>query len=568
MFKIEKSMVEADVCIVGSGPAGLSLALELSKTNLRVCLLESGRRNFDAAVADLNQGEVESAHGYRAETLRQGRRRQLGGSANLWNHKMHGQSGDFIRCVPLDGIDFEARDWIPLSGWPFSRRELEPFYERAHQFCRLGPFDRPADAWWRPDSAVARPWRNDTVESIVSQFCAAAIFQQESQAELQRAANVHVFPQSILLRLVTEKSRPEVISAVEVARPDGSRFLVRARQVVLAAGGLENARILLLNEATRNGGPGNRHDLVGRCFMDHPSITLGTLAPSSKGIYERMTFYDQHFVKGVPVMGQLRLQSEVMRREKLLNACAVLVPHFRNLRWNLPAVFEQIVSKGPRFILHRMFPDQSPAPAADCPAEPLTFRQRLLEGSYSERRCGWSRLNHKERRFGLVGVRSLVEQSPDLANRVVLGPESDALGQRRLKLCWRWNELDLRSIRRTQEIFAQEFAAAGFGSFAPSKESAAGAPRTFFSPHHFMGTTRMHEDPSQGVVDANCRVHGLQNLFVTGCSVFPTGGFANPTLTIVAMALRLSDHLRQVLAPTEEPMSVSKPLPATVGPAI
>jgi len=147
-------------------------------------------------------------------------------------------------------------------------------------------------------------------------------------------------------------------------------------------------------------------------------------------------------------------------------------------------------------------------------------------------------------------VRSLVEQSPDPANRIVLSDELDQLGQRRIKIFWRWNELDLNSIRRTQEIFRQEFATAGIGTFTPTKASALGKPLAFSSPHHFMGATRMHDDPRRGVVDANCRVHGLQNLFIAGSSVFPTGGFANPTLTVVAMTLRLAEHLNHKLSQT------------------
>lgn len=572
MLPTPKSSLIADVCIVGTGPAGLSLARELSKTDLRICVLESGGRKADAAMADLNTGGVESPQGYQAETLRVGRRRQLGGSANLWNHELRGQRGKFIRCVALDEIDFERRDWIPLSGWPFSLRDLAPFYERAHQACRIGPFGRSAEAWWHGKSASAPPLRIKALESVVTQFCSADIFQKDYQAELDKAANVRLFTQSVLLNLRTEKKSPDVISSVEVARADGSRFVVKARLVVLAAGGLENTRILLLNEATRNGGPGNQHDLVGRCFMDHPSITLGTLTPSSAGVYDRTTFYDQHFVNGVPIMGQLRLSSEVMRREKLLNACAVLVPHFKNLRSNLPAVIKQIAAKGPRYLAGRLWPEPQPQLQYqyDSPFEneevPLSLRQRLLEGYYSERFCGWSRVNDKARHFGEIGVRSLVEQSPDLANRIVLGGDVDAFGQQRLKLFWRWSEIDLRSIRRTQEVLRDEFSAAGMGVFTPTRESAGAKPRVFFSPHHFMGTTRMHDNPRHGVVDANCRVHGLQNLFVTGSSVFPTGGFANPTLTIVALALRLSDHLHYLLTNQKPPSQSRTPAPVAAIP--
>jgi choline dehydrogenase-like flavoprotein len=129
----------------------------------------------------------------------------------------------------------------------------------------------------------------------------------------------------------------------------------------------------------------------------------------------------------------------------------------------------------------------------------------------------------------------------------VLQEQTDAYGQRKIKVLWRWNELDLRSIRQAQKIFGEELEAAGIGNFIPVEEMAGSRPRQFSSPHHFLGTTRMHQNPRNGVVDADCRVHGVPNLFISGSSVFPTGGFANPTLTVVALALRLANQLRSEL---------------------
>jgi choline dehydrogenase-like flavoprotein len=155
-----------------------------------------------------------------------------------------------------------------------------------------------------------------------------------------------------------------------------------------------------------------------------------------------------------------------------------------------------------------------------------------------------------ERRFDKFSVRSLVEQSPDRSNRVMLQEQTDAFGQRKIKVLWRWNELDLRSIRQAQQIFREELAAAKFGTFVPVEETVGYQPRRFDSHHHFLGTTRMHDNPRNGVVDGDCRVHGVPNLFIAGSSVFPTGGYANPTLTIVALALRLAAHLQSELQST------------------
>jgi choline dehydrogenase-like flavoprotein len=562
--KFSRSCFETDVCIVGAGPAGLTLARELSILDLRICVLEAGGEKPDPMTADLNAGEVESPHGYLAETLFIGRRRQLGGTANLWRHELHGRRGKFLRCVALEEIDFEQRDWIPLSGWPFTRRDLAPFYVRAHQLCGIGPFGRTADEWGRRSADGSQPWQTGALESIVSQFGKASLFEKEYLAALKNAANVSIFPSSVVLKLKRDELCSDVISSLEVAHADGHRFVVKAKVVVLAAGGLENARILLLNEVTGNGGSSAQHDMIGRCFMDHPSIALGRLKPFSKDIYDRAAFYDQHDVGGVPIMGMLRLRPEVMRREKLLNAYAVLLPCFRNLRSNFPIVTREIMTKAPHFLMRRLFLGIQPSVPGGNSGVPLSLYQRLLEGYFLERRTGWSKLARKSRRLGDIVVRSLVEQSPNPDNRIVLGDLVDRLGQRRLKVHWRWSEFDLHSIQRTQEIFQQEFAAAGIGVFTPMKPSASGRPWAFNSPHHFMGTTRMHVDPRQGVVDANSRVHGFQNLFVTGSSVFPTGGFANPTLTIVALAIKLSDHLRQLLtgmnAPLPDPSTSSATL--------
>jgi choline dehydrogenase-like flavoprotein len=542
--KVPDNFLQFDVCIVGSGPAGITLAREVSHSGLRVCLLESGGHKPAEHTQNLNAGAVDSGHGYRAQILRDGRRRQFGGTANLWNHEVRGESARHIRYVPLDEIDFERRDWVPESGWPFSRHEIQPFYERAQQVCGIGKFDYRAEAW-QTGTKNCQPWQTEKIESVVSQFGTSEIFLEHYRQELVRDERVTVILRAVLLQLQMDPLSRAIISAQAGTR-DGRKFRVRAQAFVLAAGGLENARILLLQDALQAGGLGNQHDMVGRCFMDHPSIKLGTLIPSSSAVFEQVGFYDQHDVEGQAVVSKLHIRPEVMRRERMLNLCAMLVPHFKNLRAHGPAVSRQLLVRGSRFLWrHCSAEHRSTHQTGGEP--PLPIRQRLLEQYYSDNQCGWSRLSGLERRFGEFGVRSLVEQSPDRSNRIMLQEQTDAFGQRRIKVLWRWNELDLRSIRQAQQIFREELAAAGIGTFIPVEESVGSQPRRFNSPHHFLGTTRMHDNPRSGVVDADCRVHDVPNLFIAGSSVFPTGGFANPTLTVVALALRLATHLQTLL---------------------
>jgi choline dehydrogenase-like flavoprotein len=538
--QVADGLLQFDVCIVGSGPAGITLACELSRSGFCVCLLESGGHKPAEDTENLNAGAVDSIHGYREQTLREGRRRQFGGTANLWNHEVRGESTRHIRYVPLDEIDFESRDWVPESGWPFSRQKIQPFYERAQEICGIGKFDDRARG---RETATSnnQPWQTEKIESVVSQFGSSEIFLERYRRELIRSERVTVILRAVLLQLQMDPLT-RTITLAQAGTPDGQKFGVRARAFVLAAGGLENARILLLQHALQPGGLGNQHDMVGRCFMDHPSIKLGTLIPFSDAIFKQAGFYDQHDVGGQAMMWKLHIRPEVMRREKMLNLCAVLVPHFKNLRANGPAVLRQLLVRGPRFLQRYNSPERRYSPQTRRePPQPL--RQRLLEEYYSEGCCGWSRLSGLERRFGEFGVRSLVEQSPDRSNRIMLQEQTDAFGQRKTKVLWRWNELDLRSIRQAQQIFREELAAAGIGTFTPVEEAIGTPPRRFSSPHHFLGTTRMHDDPRKGVVNANCQVHDVPNLYIAGSSVFPTGGFANPTLTIVALTLRLGTHL-------------------------
>ena len=549
--EVPEDLVRVDVCVVGAGPAGITLARNLCRAGLRVCLLESGGDKPSKAAEILNAGAVDSPHGYREQTFLNGRCRQLGGTANLWNHKLRGEPGRHIRYLPLDEIDFERRNWISESGWPFSRREIQSYYESAQEVCGVGKFDYRAAAW---DNGTknSRPWPTKKLESVVSQFGAPSAFTQRYSQELARNERVIIFLRAVLLELRMDPLSRAVNSAC-AATPDGRTFQVRAKAFVLAAGGLENARILLLQDQLQAGGLGNQHDMVGRCFMDHPSITLGTLVPYSGAIFKDAGFYDQHDVEGQTVMGLLHIRPDVMRREQILNACAVLAPHFKSLRTSKLAFVHQLLDKGPGFIARRHFRFDRLNPGA-LPASSRPLRHRLLNEYYSESQCGWSRLSGLEYRFSEFGVRSLVEQSPDRSNRILLGQQTDPLGQRKAILVWRWNEVDLRSIRATQEIFREDLAAAGIGTFVPAEETAGAlAPtRPFNSPHHFMGTTRMGDNPKDSVVNADCRVHGVPNLFVAGSSVFPTGGFANPTLTVVALALRLGNHLETELQSVPE----------------
>ena len=261
------------------------------------------------------------------------------------------------------------------------------------------------------------------------------------------------------------------------------------------------------------------------------------------------------------IQGKLSLSTEVMRREPVVNAATYLLPRYRTEHIRRRSVMS-IAALG-RSLARGRVPGDAMAHAshlAKAPAHLAYAAYRRLIGKPLHYPWiaigGWSDLPDKPKEFGSFEVCHLVEQLPDPENRLTLAPEVDPLGRRKVKLDCRLREPDLAGFRRLVEIFGPEFRRAGLGRFEAF-------PPTNYTPSgsgHHCGTTRMDPDPRRGVVDIHGRVHGVSNLFVTGSSVFPTASYANPTLTIVALAIRLADQIRADPGPRSPDSPGSRPL--------
>ncbi len=550
-------VVETDVCIVGSGPAGLTLARELAGSNVRVCILESGGREFDEATQSLADGRFTGASHF--ELLRNTRRRQVGGMGNQWDSEIGIRNRLGFRAGPLDPVDFERRDWLPHSGWPFGRAQLDPYYDRVHTSFGLGPY-RYEGEHWEDDRARQLPLDPETFATDVWTFVRQEIFTTELPEALAQAPNVSIYLWANVVEIETDETASNV-TGLRVACLSGNSFRVSAKLFVLAAGGMENARLLLLSDRVQSGGLGNGHNVLGRFFMEHQPVHGGTLYPKNRTLIDQLSLYDVRTVNDVPVIGKLILRKDVARREQLLGFSVALLPKHRRYRkarqeylysaealaratarGRLPenaGMHLRNVVQGFDFIAaralnkasgRRLFKDFNAGPD-------------MLNGG------GWSadEGGDASRRFSVVDVHLHVEQAPHPENRVTLLSDLDALGCRKTHLHWLWRQRDMDSVRRAQLLLEDGFRRAGLGEYRIAHEH--GRPVLDASGlHHHMGATRMHNDPKQGVVDANLRVHGVSNLYVAGYSVFPTGGYINPTLTVLAMSLRLADHLKEVLA--------------------
>jgi choline dehydrogenase-like flavoprotein len=515
--------VEVDVCIIGAGPAGITVARELIGNGARVWLLESGGRDVEGGAQRLNRGQ---SVGYPIHRPHLSRVRAFGGTTRHW----FTPGDESWAARPLDPIDFEARPGIPFSGWPFDRAHLDPYYAQAQGLCRLGPYDYDPGRWADQQRTPPLPLLPGAVETTLFQH-GTADFDHYYQ-ELVRAPNVMLVLHASVVELATGED-PGRVDRVELRREDGSRCFVRARWVVLAAGGIENPRLLLLSRRDHPNGLGNDRDLVGRFFAERMSARTGYIVPASPELIGRAGLYPIHEpAPGVLVQGALRVRDAAQRERQLLN-CAFFLPP-RNLSMTTEAVRSVATLVKAR--------DRRPLPAGI-----VGHLRNLATGLGDLGAFARDRLRQPDDAHGVLALRAQGEQAPNPDSRVTLGTRRDRFGLPVARLEWRPTASDRASIRASQEVIDEALRAAGLGHV----ELMLGdehPPALLEGNFHHLGATRMHNDPAKGVVDADCRVHGLRNLYVAGSSVFPTYGCSNPTLTVVALALRLADHLKKQLA--------------------
>lgn len=497
--ELQGRTIDCDVCIVGGGAAGITIAREFVGQRLNVVLLESGGLEFDADDQSLYAGQSIGEPYY---DLTATRLRFFGGATNHWAGL----------CGALARSDFEGREWIRDSGWPLAYEVYRAYLARARTVCEIDDAARSVEELNDLTGGNELQRASARFVPTIKQYSPPTRFGRRYRSELAGAANIRVLLKSNAVDIEAfEHGR--AIRSVRARTLAGSEYRVRARCYVLAAGGLENPRLLLLSNGVQKNGLGNDQDLVGRYFHEHPHLKLGALALARKDA--RVGAFAGEFWRRLPgVRGSLHLVPTValQRDERLPNF--EITPQFE---WGEgppdPSLVHEIGMqlKWRNLIDHRRFlkyfADQRP------------LREAVVTAS--------------------------VEQEPNPFSRVRLGDERDALGLRRIVLDWRFTDLDRSAPERIARLLAIELGAQGIGRMRIAVET--GGHNGLLAGHHHMGTTRMGASARQGVVDTDCRVHGIDNLFVAGSSVFPTGGAMNPTFTIVALAIRLADHLKEAL---------------------
>ena len=525
----ERALIEADLCIVGAGAAGISIAQALAGTGLRICLVESGGLEFEPETQALYAG-ASVGHPI---VLDEGRYRVLGGSTSRWTG----------RCARLDPVDFMARPWVPHSGWPISQHDLAGHYAAAARVCGFR-------ASWATDAAAATAlnvtlprFAPDGVTPFFWRYAPRGgwTFQDWGKAYrdvLAASRDLRVLLHANLTTIAAD-AQGRHVDHVVVRSLAGRSVRIRARAFALCCGGIENARLLLASGAEGRPALGNAFGQVGRYFQQHPrglTARMRAAPATARRLQDLFAIFGER--DGLRYEIGFGLSERAQRRHGLLNASAVL---------QYPRDEESAYEQAKSLVRELKAGRIDKGTARRLP--------RALRGMPMVATNVWRRAVQK--RHALQAVREIklvvdLEQVPDPESRVTLADTLDRLGQRQAKVDWRVAELERRTAAHLTTAIAAELARLDLGRLQPepwlTQSGPIGADDLAGTFHH-IGTTRMAADPADGVVDRDCRVHGVDNLYLGGCSVFATGGHANPTLTIVALALRLADHLKAELAP-------------------
>ena len=564
--------VDADVVIIGGGMAGLTLATELRGAGVRILILESGILGLDDRYQELNRVECigddhfdphsafrRKYHGancpvWDPEIEPYGMRlRAFGGSSAYWGGKV----------TTFDAVDFTAREWAPGTGWPISREELAPYFDRVTPYLNLGPNIYDDRLWPLLGKAPFEPAIDPAkLRTTFWQFARSRVDKLDMVRFGKEYLEVDNPDTDVLIdATVTRIDLTDDLTAfkgVEASTYDGQRFYVTARTCVVAASAIENARLLLASNHQHADGLGNQGDVVGRYLMDHPGALLGSVpAREASPLLRRFGFFGlRQKLQTHMYMHGLALAEGVQHSEGLLNTAMFMLEDVsvddpfkaavrlaklkRGSIWrDLWSVVSGIglLAKGVGMKIFQS--NYMPERLKDIIINTaIAVNPNMVVREYQS-----INMPHKLAAYDIHGI---CEHAPNRDSRVTLATSTDRFGVPRASIDWKVGVLEAKSLMRAARTLRDEFARIGLPAPKLVDWIEREEPETarLIDMAHSMGTTRMSTDPMTGVVDTDCRVHGVEGLYVAGGSVFPTSGHANPTLMILSLAVRLADHLK------------------------
>lgn len=498
--------IDGDICIIGAGAAGISMALDWDKTKYKVILLEGGGFEYDAKLQELYKGNI-LGHKYLA--LDAIRSHQFGGTTSLWGGL----------CSPYDEIDFIKREWVEHSGWPISLNDLDPYYKKTKDILDLHSHEYSLKYWQKTNANfINLKLDNDVVYEKMWQFSPPTRFGSKYKDEIINSNNINLYTYANVTDIILNSDNTS-IKEVIIQNHAKKKHKVRAKYYVLACGAIQNARLLLNSNKQVTGGLGNENDLVGRYFMEHIEVKSSELWLGKK---YPMDLYLLQSGK-TKARAELAITMKVQEKYKILNGTASLRP--LSLARHSTTINDKWRKGNPRLNEKEM-----------------SFRERLQKKFMRVKEEFVKKIDQAY----LLHTR--IEQAPNPNSRIILDKEKDALGMYRANLNWELTAIDRISIRKLHEIIGQQVGISEIGRIKLldflEDENDESWPEYMSGGFHHMGTTRMSDNPKKGVVDRNCKIHSINNLYIAGSSCFATSGAANPTFTIVALSLRLSEHLK------------------------
>jgi hypothetical protein len=513
-----KTSLDTQVCVVGAGAVGLSLAVALSNLGVDVVVLEGGGESMEIRSQELQRGE---SVGHSFSSIDVGRYRILGGTTTMWGGQV----------LPFDSFITGARPWIGHSAWPVTGSELEKYFLRAYYQLGMSDVELDDAMVWKK-LGVAAPNLGDDLEIIMTRWVRMRNFTKLYRTVIRDDSGPTVVVHANVVAL--QLTAGGAVETVRARSLDGRKLTVRARYFVLANGTLEVVRLLKHPLHDGSSAPWAHSAWLGAPFIDHLDCYGGDVRLlNHKRFHEA---FDSIYLGGRKYYPKLRIAPEVQRNEGLVDVAAQFIYRTRfSDHLDYLNMFLRSVRDGGSNVSLRALPSHLAAVATT--VVPLAIR-------YFRDRRSFKPLDSEVRLFFFC------EQLPNPCSRIELSNETDSLGMRRLWVNWQIDGRELKTMAVFGQRIQRNLNALGLANVALDPRLADQDPsflRGVSDAIHHMGTTRMGLSAEDGFVDSDLRIFGTRNLYVAGAAVFPSTGFANPTFTAIALALRLADHLKNAL---------------------
>ncbi|HKG07360.1 MAG TPA: GMC family oxidoreductase [Pedobacter sp.] len=512
--------LEADVCVIGAGAAGFACAKHLLSSGMKVLVVEGGLEQYHQAAADLHKSEVR---GFHHTGIHDARERVVGGTTTKWG----GQA------LPFMAEDFKVRPHVKLSGWPISLNELMPYYKMAESI--LGT-DVSVPYEYKPwsDSGIPIPDLNQgALDLFVTKWCKIPNFALQHGSAVRDSDEVTLLYNANVLELIPGPDK-SAVAAVKIRSLGGKESLVKARVFIAAGGAIESVRLFLNSVQFGTTGPGNAGGKVGLYFQDHVAAVVGQVIPVSRTDFQNL--FDSFYRNGFKYFPRLRLNPDRAEKQNILHASAQIVysseanDPLTQAKQMLTAIRKKEATVGFRDLIKLANPYHL-----------LRLARAVMRWKIEKRGSSPEK--------GPIWLEIHSEQEPSLQSTISLSDQRDEMGMRRVSLHWHVSALTARTIRETAGLVSREFKAAGIAEvrLEPWVNGAvADGTRWMTDVYHQAGGLRMSEYENDGVVDRDCKVFGLSNLYVASSAVFPTSSFSNPTMTTIALSLRICDRIKSI----------------------